>query len=569
MGDEPQPPSLIAGRRLRLLRVYVVVARVLLSYAGFRLVGRLRGAEWREQHLPRWDRRNAARIRHLILDVQGLFIKIGQLLSVLASFLPPEFRDELEALQDQIPARPFSEIESRLRSQLGEPADLFAELDPVPIAAASLAQVHAARLPDGRRVAVKVRHRDIERLAHLDLSTVRRVLGAVQWVLGIRGLTGVFQEVRAMIAEELDFSLEAKNLTAVARALAEQPGVACPELVPELSTPSVLTTSFVEGVKVSDLDELRRRGFDPEEIASRLLHAYCKSLFAGEPYHADPHPGNLLVDAEGEVVLVDFGAVSRVSERLRSGIPSFLESALKRDTEGILRALTQMGFVNRQHRESDEIAERVIEYFYRRIFAEIDPESWNLGDLQLDLDTKVEVMADLSRLDLTIRDFTSTFQLPRDWILLQRTILLLLGLCTHLAPELQPMKVVRPHLEEMVIGKGRDWTRFVVAALKDMALTTLALPEDLRRTIRRAERGELEVRIHGFSTAVDLLYALGQQLVFAGLGFGTGALGYLARSQGDEAVALPLFGISGGFALLFLGTLIRGRQQSRRLRRRF
>ncbi|HEX9731422.1 MAG TPA: AarF/UbiB family protein, partial [Thermoanaerobaculia bacterium] len=234
---------MIQRRRHRLLKVYGTLARVLASYAGLRLAGFFRGSAWNERALSRRNRANARRVRETILDVQGLFIKVGQLISILTNFLPADFRGELEGVQDQIPPRPLAEIAQRLRSELGGgPEELFADFEAEPVAAASLAQVHAARLHDGRRVAVKVQHVDVEELATADLATIRRILRIVQWVLGIRGLTTAFAEIREMILDELDFAREGEHIEAIAANFVDDPMVSFPQVIHERTTRRVLTT---------------------------------------------------------------------------------------------------------------------------------------------------------------------------------------------------------------------------------------------------------------------------------------------------------------------------------------
>ncbi len=172
----------------RFLRAYATTFLVIASYVWLSTCARFFGRSWRDARVGDVHTRNARRVYATILRLQGLFIKVGQLLSIMANFLPPEFRCELEALQDQVPPRPYDEIAERLRSELGEGMALFAELDPEPIASASLGQVHVAQLVDGRRVCVKVQHKDIDRIVRLDLRTIRRIMGIVQWFVPVQGL---------------------------------------------------------------------------------------------------------------------------------------------------------------------------------------------------------------------------------------------------------------------------------------------------------------------------------------------------------------------------------------------
>jgi ubiquinone biosynthesis protein len=214
---------------MRLLRVYATTARVLASYLWLQAWRPVLGPERYAARLAERHRRNARRIERAIVRAGGLFIKVGQLVSIMTNFLPEAFRRELEGLQDQLPPRPYDEIAARLRAELGrEPEALFASFDRAPIATASLAQVHAATLADGRRVAVKAQHADIERVARLDLDAIRRILRAVQLFTGVRGLEAYHPEISQMIAEELDFTTEAANIRTVGARLAGDPTVRVP-----------------------------------------------------------------------------------------------------------------------------------------------------------------------------------------------------------------------------------------------------------------------------------------------------------------------------------------------------
>jgi predicted unusual protein kinase regulating ubiquinone biosynthesis (AarF/ABC1/UbiB family) len=564
--DAPEPT--LPARRFRLLRVYGTVARILLSYAAFKLTGIVRGKEWAELALPAVHRRNARRAKATILAVQGLFIKVGQLVSILSNFLPTDFRGELEELQDRIPPRPLAEIRGRIAAELGAPPEaLFAAFDETALASASLAQVHAATLADGSRVAVKVQHLDIEVTARRDLVAIRRILKLVQLVLRIRGLLGVYEQVCAMIEEELDFAHEADSLEAIAANFRDDPAVGFPAVIRSRSSRRVLTTELVDGVKITDVAGLAALGVDRSALAERVLGAYCKMIFDDGLYHADPHPGNLLVQAGGRIVFLDFGAVARLSPALQEGIPQFVGGLLRRDRAAILAALRRIGFVQvaRAGASGEDVAERVIDYFYGRFVESLEIDSFNLKDIRFDPRLKVEMIADLGRLDVTLPELAATFQIPREWILLERTILLLLGLCTHLDPEMRPLAVLRPYLERLALGG--DWMAVARSVAKTWALTAFQLPGELQRLLRRAERGELEIAVRGTASATQLRYAAAHQLLFGLLALGSGALAYFAHARGDATFAFG-FSVSGAVWLLALGaSLLRARRWTRKLRR--
>jgi ubiquinone biosynthesis protein len=537
--------------RFRHLRIYATTGRVLMSYAGIRARRPFLSADDYNARLVERHRANARRIRDAIIRAGGLFIKVGQLISILSNFLPPEFRRELEGLQDRLPPHPFDEIVARIRAELGRSLEeVFSDLDPTPVATASLAQVHVARLPDGRRVAVKVQHENIEEIARADLVAVRRIIALVQRVTGLRGLEAYHPEISQMIAEELDFSREAVNLETIARQFAGDTSVRCPTVIADLCTRRLLVTTFMEGTKVTDFAGLAARGFDRRTVAERVVTAYCRMIFVNGTYHADPHPGNIFVANDGGIIFVDFGAVGVLAPHMREGIPAFFEGVIRRDAQKITDAIRTMGFVARDAKSAN-VAQRVIDYFQRRFFEEMANESWGLGSLQVDLRSRLETLADLRRLDVSFRQLTTTFQVPKDWVLLERTLLLLIGLCTELDPSWNPLTVIQPYLERVVFADDRDWGHLLATALKDMARAAATLPDQIGRVLDRTNNGDLQVHVPEIASAARLLYAGAHQLIFSILATAAGVLAYQAfdRDRIAASVVLGLLAL-GAFSAL-------------------
>jgi hypothetical protein len=193
----------------------------------------------------------------------------------------------------------------------------------------------------------------------------------------------------------------------------------------------------------------------------------------------------------------------------------------------------------------------VIDYFQRTVFEQLTTESWGLGQLQLDMRAKLDTMADLRRLDVSFRKLAATFQVPKNWVLLERTLLLLIGLCIELAPSWNPMTVIRPYLEGVVAGPDRSWSDLIVTAIKEMAKSATVLPEDVRQTLGRANRGELEIRVPEISAAARLIYSGARQLIYAVIGTAAGVLAYQAYDRGQNYIAGPLFVVS----VVFFGGL--------------
>jgi predicted unusual protein kinase regulating ubiquinone biosynthesis (AarF/ABC1/UbiB family) len=532
-----RPPA----RTWRSLRAYWVTFLVIGSYLSVRVQSRFRSEDAVLRLLARKHTINAARIERAIVHLQGLYIKVGQLISIMTNFLPPEFRAGLEGLQDQVPPRPYEDIERRFREEFDgrSPDELFQSFDRRPIASASIGQVHVATLAGGQRVAVKVQYPDIEEIVRSDLRTLRRIFRIIQNFVPYQGLESVYHEIRAMLHAELDFRGEAANIEAIAQNFTGREDVAFPLVVHELSTQRVLTTHFESGIKVGDMARIDRAGIDRAELARRVVELYCQQIFSDGLYHADPHPGNLLVrrrqGGELSVVFLDFGAVAQVSPQMRQGLVELLQGALARDTPRIVRAMKKMGFIARG--ADDSVFDRVVEYFHGRFQEQISLDSLSLKDIKFDPQKGLENLADLRRMDISLRELSSNFHVPKEWILLERTLLLLMGLCTALDPHMNPMTVVRPYLERFVLGDEGDWQGFAVETAKDLFLSLTALPSDIRKFVASAKTGELSVKFHNLEKSTRLLYRLGHQVIIAAIGITGAAMAVVfeGRNELDRA----------------------------------
>ncbi len=540
--------------RWRFVRAYWTTFAVIASYLGLSLRARIYGRTWREAHIGLTHRANARRVYATILRLQGLFIKVGQLLSIMANFLPPEFRSELEALQDQVPPRPYAEIADRLESELGARMKEFASFERDPIASASLGQVHIAELVDGTRVCVKVQHRDIDRIVRLDLRTIRRIMQIVQFFVPVQGVDAYYHQIKELLTQELDFALDADNIERIAKNFTSDPAVVFPRPVRAVCTNRVLTTTFVEGAKISDAVRLDAMGVDKKDVARRIVRLYCQMIFVDGVYHADPHPGNVLVQDDGAVVLLDFGAVAELSPAMRQGIPEFLEGVLRRDTDRLVKSLRKMGFISRTTDEG--LSERIIEYFHRRFQEEVRLDSFNLKDIRIDPQRGLENLLDLRKMDIGLRELSGAFHVPKDWVLLERTILLLYGCCSLLDPDLNPVAIIQPYLQDFVFG-NRDFAQIAIEAVRDMAMSAVTLPEDLRRYLMKANRSELEVRVRGLQDGARAVYAIGRQMIYTAVSLFAGFEALESWRRDELAMARGCAVIAAcAAALLLLSSLL-------------
>ncbi|MEO8552252.1 MAG: AarF/UbiB family protein, partial [Kofleriaceae bacterium] len=400
--EESRPAPL----RVRSWRAYWATWRVIWSYLWLRVRARFHSPEWVEHKLRSVHLRNARRIERTIIELQGLFIKVGQLISIMTNFLPEDFRKQLEGLQDAVPPRPYKDIEKRFVAELGKtPDELFAGFERRPIASASIGQVHLARLHDGSKVAVKVQYPDIDEIVRRDLNTLRRIFRIVEWFIPYQGLEDLYREIRAIVMDELDYKLEAESAARIAANFEGRTDVAFPRVVADLSTERVLVTHFESGVKITDKIGTKHLGLERGQLARQVVEIYCQQIFTDGIYHADPHPGNLLVrPLEGgapQIVFLDFGAVAEIPANVRGGIVELIQGALTRDTRRIVGAMKQMGFVARGANE--QMFEQVIEYFHDRFQENIQLDSLNLKDIKFDPQKGLESVADLRKMDISLR----------------------------------------------------------------------------------------------------------------------------------------------------------------------
>jgi predicted unusual protein kinase regulating ubiquinone biosynthesis (AarF/ABC1/UbiB family) len=276
-------------------------------------------------------------------------------------------------------------------------------------------------------------------------------------------------------------------------------------------------------------------------------------IFVDGVYHADPHPGNVLVQGSGAIVLLDFGAVAELSPNMREGIADFLEGVLRRDTDRLVKAMRKMGFISRATDEG--MSERIIEYFHRRFQEEVRLDSFNLKDIRIDPERGLEKLLDLRKMDIGLRELSGAFHIPKDWVLLERTILLLYGCCSLLDPELNPIAIIQPYLQDFVFG-NRDFTQIAMEAIRDVAMSAMTLPEDMRRYLVKANRGELEIRVRGAQEGAHVVYTAGRQLIYTAIGLASGfeALESWRRREWEMARVLGAVAI-GAAALLLLSSV--------------
>jgi len=510
------------------------VARVLTGHGLGSVVDQMglrRFAPFRMRQPERKPMCQAEHVRLALGELGVTFTKLGQTLSTRADLLPPEFVSELSMLQDSAPRVDTDAIRRVIREDLGAGVEeRFASFDEVPIASASIGQVHGARLADGRDVVVKVQRPGVIEQIEVDLGIMR---GIADW-MQIHTTFGHDYDLRPLVEEfahslhgELDYVREGQNADRFRRAMADEPRLWIPRIHWDLTSRRVLTMERVSGTKVTDLEGLERLGVSRRRIAETAVRTFLRQVLEHGFFHADPHPGNFFVQPDGTVAVVDFGMIGRVSEitqmrLLRAGL-----AAIREDAEALAEEMYALGVAG--DRADRTAFQRDLDHLLGRYGGR------TLRDLSAT--AVVHEFTDIA--------YRHRLQLPGELALLFRVIIMSEGLGLTLDPDFRYLDYASPFFQER-------WNRYhglastakrVGRAAADAAELTLDLPRRTNLLLGRLERGEMELNVQheGLQRFSNQLQTMFNRLALAVI---------LAASVVAMAIALGVRAFPGGIVYL-------------------
>jgi predicted unusual protein kinase regulating ubiquinone biosynthesis (AarF/ABC1/UbiB family) len=402
----------------------------------------------REQKL----RLQAQRLRERLIRLGPTFIKVGQMLGTRADLLPIEYVDELSVLQDSVPAFPNRQAMDIIEEELGRPVkEIFAQIGEMPVASASLGQVYRATLHTGEEVAVKVQRPNLAEAVAFDLELLRwigrflvrhpRLLPGTDWL-------GAVDEFERVIYEEMDYRREAANSEEFKHNFRDWRDIHVPRIFRDYSTEHLLVMEFVTGTKVTELATLENAGHSPRRINELIYRSYFKQLFEDGFFHADPHPGNLLVMRDGRLAIFDFGMVGRITDDLQRKIIAAFFHLYERDVNGLVDDMIVMGFLKP---EADVEA-------IRRIVADVMKRKLNLK--------LKEVRFKELTYDLAPVVYKHPITTPSHFTYLIRALMTLEGVSIVINPEFNFFEVAKPYVKEFLFKRD-------TAQLKQMAWDSL------------------------------------------------------------------------------------------------
>jgi predicted unusual protein kinase regulating ubiquinone biosynthesis (AarF/ABC1/UbiB family) len=460
-------------------------------------------------------------LREGLVKLGPTFIKIGQQFSTRVDVLSPEFIKELEMLQDNVPSFPAEKAVAIVENGLGKPIDeVFEEFDREPIAAASLGQVHVAKL-NGERVVVKVQRPGLKDLFDIDLKNVRVL---AEWLQKVdpksdgaaRDWVAIYDECSRILYQEIDYTLEGKNADRFRTNFESTPWIKVPRVLWDYTTPEVLTLEYVPGVKINRAAELDKMGVDRKLLARRTVESYLQQLLTYGFFHADPHPGNIAVDAEegGRLIYYDFGMMGTIPNDVRGGLLELFYGVYKRNVDGCLDALVKMGVLVPG---GDRTAVRRTGEFFLQSFEDRlnEQKEMRKADPSIDDSFKPQRSKDESKQrrkqilasigeDLLVASADKPFRFPATFTFVVRSFTVLDGIGKALDPRFDISEISAPYARELLLEGSPQYAKLQEEWGKRIDLQNRAfvnlfkgpnMIQDIYEVMRQLERGDLKLRV--------------------------------------------------------------------------
>ncbi|MFB2936156.1 ABC1 kinase family protein [Aerosakkonemataceae cyanobacterium BLCC-F154] len=436
-------------------------------------------------------KKQAIWIRDTFLDLGPTFIKLGQLFSTRADLFPGEYVEELSKLQDKVPAFSYEQVEAIIEQDLGKTVpELYRSFDPIPLAAASLGQVHKAQLHSGEEVVVKVQRPGLVKLFTIDLEILKGITRYFQnhpnWGRG-RDWLGIYEECCRILWLEIDYLNEGRNADTFRRNFRNADWVKVPRVYWRYTSPRVVTLEYLPGIKISHYEAIETAGLDRKTLAQLGAKAYLQQLLNYGFFHADPHPGNIAVSPEGALIFYDFGMMGKIETNVREQLMETLFGIAGKDGDRVMNSLVKLGALS----PTDDMGpvRRSIQYM-------LD----NFMDKPFETQS-VNAIAD----DLYEIAYDQPFRFPATFTFVMRAFSTLEGVGKGLDPEFNFMEVAQPFtMQLMSEGNGFDPTNSLLGELGRQAAqvssTALGLPRRIEDTLEKLERGDIRVRVRSTET---------------------------------------------------------------------
>lgn len=423
------------------------------------------------------------RIRLFLEELGPTFIKLGQIASTRQDLIPKDIIEELEKLQDQVAPFSFSDVKEIIDKELQEPIDVvFESFDEHPIAAASIGQVHYGVLRTGQEVAVKIQRPNLEEKVHTDLEILMNIAklaeSRLDWAKKYQ-LCAIIKEFSNSLTAELDYTLEGRNAHRIAQQFKKHDDVVVPNVYWDLTTEKVLTMEYIKGIKLDENTKLVREGYNPKLIAEKLIQKQFQQILIDGFFHADPHPGNVMVLPNHKILFMDFGMVGRLTATMKDHLSSLIVAIMRQNTKSIIKAIYRMGIVS-ENVDAD--------YMY----ADIDDLRDKYYDIPFSQVSIGEAINDLFRVATT-----HGIRIPTDLSLVGKSLLTLEGTVERLDPEISIVKIAEPFGKRLLKEKyqPKKVADEVYQQAEDYKDLILDFPDHINHLYKVIRRGKLPLEI--------------------------------------------------------------------------
>lgn len=486
----------------------------------------------------------AAWVRETLLDLGPTFIKVGQLFSTRADLFPGEYVEELSKLQDRVPAFSYEQVEIIVEQDLGKPIqELYQNFDPIPLAAASLGQVHKAQIHSGQEVVVKVQRPGLRKLFEIDLQILKGIARYFQnhpkWGRG-RDWMGIYDECCRILWLEIDYLNEGRNADTFRRNFRNSDWVRVPRVYWRYAAPRVLTLEYLPGIKISNYEALEASGLDRAAIAQMGAKAYLQQLLNDGFFHADPHPGNIAVSPEGGLIFYDFGMMGVIEANVREGLMETLYGIASKDGQRIINSLVDLGAL---------VPTGDMGPVRRSIQFMLD----NFMDKPFEAQSVTKITDDLYEIA-----YDQPFRFPATFTFVMRAFSTIDGVGRGLDPKFNFMEVAQPFaMELMKSGSAQETTSSIFNEIGRQAAqvssSALGLPRRIEETIDKLEQGDIRVRVRATETDRLLrrisIVQMGTNYALLFSAFTLSATILFVNNQVWLAVAVIILAAIVGFAL--------------------
>lgn len=477
------------SRRRRAFDIWSFVLKLLSSQWLLNKPWSYRGGMTEEKKAAR-RKAQAVWIRETLLELGPTFIKVGQLFSTRADILPVEYVDELAKLQDKVPAFSYEQVTTIVERDLGKSiSELYRSFDPIPLAAASLGQVHRAQLHSGEEVVVKVQRLGLRQLFEIDLAILKSIAQYFQnrppdWAKGVDWI-GIHAECRQILHEEIDYINEGRNADTFRRNFRTYDWVRVPRVYWRYTSPRVLTLEYAPGIKISHYEALEAAGLDRKLLAQLGARAYLQQLLHDGFFHADPHPGNLAASPEGALIFYDFGMMGQVKPITREKLLDTFFGISQRDADRVVHSLVELGALSPV--EDMGPVRRSIQYMLDH-FMDKPFENQSIDAI---IDDLYEVA------------YGKPFRFPATFTFVMRAFTTLQSVGKGLDPDFNFMEVAKPFAIEIMNGNSSEPNNLLSELGRQAAQvssTAFGLPRRIEDTIEKLERGDLRLRVRSIET---------------------------------------------------------------------